>query len=103
MTSRLIWEIHFGPIPDGLEVDHKDRNKLNNFVENYELKTRSGNACNRGVHSNNALGMKGVSRDSYNPTMFRAFIKKNGKTVNLGKFETAQLAQAAYITAGGIV
>lgn len=44
---RVIWELHNGPIPDGLEVDHIDRNKDNNLIGNLRLVTKSQNAFNR--------------------------------------------------------
>ena len=102
VRSRLIWEMHHGEIPESIEVDHVDRNKLNDLISNLELKTRSGNAYNRNVQSNNKLGIKGVSRDTYKPDKFRAYIKLNGKTKNLGMFDTVEAAQEAYKAAGGI-
>lgn len=41
-----MWELHNGPIPAGLIVDHKDRDKLNNRIENLRLATRAQNAAN---------------------------------------------------------
>lgn len=33
----IIWEIHNGPIPDGMEVHHIDEDKANNTIENLQL------------------------------------------------------------------
>ena len=33
---RLIWEKHYGPIPEGYVIHHKDGNKLNNNISNLE-------------------------------------------------------------------
>ncbi len=33
---RDMWEFHVGPIPDGWDVHHKDENKQNNTLENFE-------------------------------------------------------------------
>lgn len=41
MLHRAIWEFHHGPIPDGYDVHHKDNNRDNNDVSNFELLTRS--------------------------------------------------------------
>ena len=41
--SRVIWEYVHGPIPDLLEVNHKDGNKLDNGIANLELLTTQGN------------------------------------------------------------
>jgi hypothetical protein len=41
---RLVW-LHFkGPIPQGLEVNHKDLNKSNPRLSNLDLQTPKGNA-----------------------------------------------------------
>jgi hypothetical protein len=34
---RLIWEKHFGPIPAGFHIHHKDGNKQNNDINNLEM------------------------------------------------------------------
>ena len=103
MRSRLIWEMHNGIIPEGMEVDHEDRNTLNDSIGNLRLLNRSNNAFNRGVQSNNKLGLKGVSKDVYSPNKFRAFIRVDGKTKNLGLFDTAEEAQSAYVESGGLL
>jgi len=42
-VHRLVVESFIGPIPDGLEVNHKDLNKHNNNVSNLEIVTRRQN------------------------------------------------------------
>lgn len=34
---RIIWEMLNGPIPEGLTIDHIDRNKKNNLISNLRL------------------------------------------------------------------
>lgn len=34
---NIVWEQHYGEIPDGMYVHHKDHNKLNNDISNLEL------------------------------------------------------------------
>lgn len=41
MLYRLIWIWHFGEIPKGMTIDHKDHDKTNNRIENLRLATRS--------------------------------------------------------------
>lgn len=36
MMHRAVWEYHNGPIPDGWDVHHKDRDRTNNDVANLE-------------------------------------------------------------------
>lgn len=37
MLHRLVWEDHYGIIPDGCVIHHKDGNKLNNDIHNLEI------------------------------------------------------------------
>lgn len=37
---KLIYEKHYGKVPEGFEVHHKDWNKLNNDIMNLELMTK---------------------------------------------------------------
>jgi hypothetical protein len=39
MAHRLVYELLVGPIPAGLEIDHKDNNKTNNRPENLQTVT----------------------------------------------------------------
>ena len=41
---RLVYEIFNGPIPNKMEINHKDSNKQNNCINNLELVTPSENA-----------------------------------------------------------
>lgn len=40
---RLVWEAFNGPIPQGMEVNHKDLDKTNNRLDNLELLTHQQN------------------------------------------------------------
>ena len=56
----LIWTLLHGEIPEGMEVDHIDRDTRNNHPDNLRLVSRSGNCRNRSMHKNNKSGIKGV-------------------------------------------
>ena len=72
-------------------VDHIDRNKLNNHVNNLRFATDSENGMNRSKPSNNTSGTIGVSfRKDRNK--WRAVIKQNGNKIHLGSFETKEEA-----------
>lgn len=40
LLHREVWEHHFGPIPDGCDIHHRDFDKTNNSIENLECLTR---------------------------------------------------------------
>jgi len=79
---------------DGQEVDHINRDKLDNRKSNLRLCTRAENNQNRGKFSNNKSGLKGAyaKRGKYQST-----IRYNGKTIYLGTFKTAIEAHKAYL------
>lgn len=83
------------PPKEGSEVDHKDRNKLDNRREKLRYVTHSVNALNGSVRSTSKTGVKGVCawwRDGG----WRAYAVVNGKQIHLGyfkKFEDAVKAR----------
>lgn len=42
-VHRLVWSVFRGPIPEGLEVNHKDLDRANAALSNLELLTRKAN------------------------------------------------------------
>lgn len=63
---RLVWMLFNGDIPDAHEVDHIDRNKLNNRIENLRCVPKVINLRNRDMQKNNASGVTGVSLNTHN-------------------------------------
>jgi hypothetical protein len=83
--------------PDGIEVDHINRNTLDNRRVNLRFATRNQQAQNRGIQSNNRSGYLGVHyHKSHQGKKWRARIGVNGKYIYLGHFHTPEEAAKAY-------
>lgn len=46
-VHRIVWVMVNGDIPNGLEIDHINRDKYDNRIENLRLVTRSQNSLNK--------------------------------------------------------
>ena len=80
---------------EGEHVDHRNQDSLDNRRGNLRPATHQQNLANRGPQRNNKSGYKGVSwcnRDS----KWLAQIKVNQRQMNLGRFDLAEDAAAAY-------
>lgn len=84
-ASRLAWLYMTGEWPSH-EIDHKDRDKANDKWENLRDLTRSDNACNRGLQSNNASGARGVHWDNTRSKWF-VQVKSEGGNIFVGRFD----------------
>lgn len=91
-VHRVAWAMHYGEWPT-LEIDHKDREKSNNRIDNLRQATRNQNIAN--VGSFGALASKGVSYDA-KLSKFRALIKSKGVSRHIGHFDTEDEAAHAY-------
>ena len=84
--------------PDGFEVDHIDRNGLNNQRQNLRICTHQQNIWNRQSQKNSKSKYKGVSWHKGNK-MWQATITAGGKQIPLGysrdETEAAQLYDKA--------
>ena len=89
-VHRLVWIDANGPIPKGLMIDHINRDKHDNRLENLRLVTRSQNAQNR----KNVTGYTQISGGRY-----QAQIMLDYKHYFLGHFDTEAEARSAYLKA----
>ena len=89
-THRLIYILHYGNIPNGLQIDHIDRDKNNNKIENLRLATQQENNRNR-----SCLGIIWSERHK----KWRAKIYVDRKYICLKYHLTIIDARAAYLKA----
>lgn len=63
-VHRLVWEAFNGPIPQGLEINHKDEDRTNNNLGNLELLSHRDNLAyghRKEKHANAIRGRKRVT------------------------------------------
>jgi len=93
-ASRIIYFMAHGVDPYPMEVDHEDRNSLNNNVDNLRLGDDVLQKQNRGMQSNNKSGVKGVCWHK-GGSKWAAYIKVEKKEKYLGLFTTLKEAAEA--------
>jgi len=76
---------------EGLEIDHIDRNGLNNQRENLRWVTSSQNKMNQKLRKDNFHGIKGISWCPHR-AKWQAYIQVDKKRLPLGRFKTAKEA-----------
>lgn len=62
LAHRVVWQLHYGEIPNGSEIDHIDGDRYNNKVENLRLVSPKRNKRNSGMYKSNTSGVVGVTR-----------------------------------------
>lgn len=80
------------------EIDHRDRNPLNNLRSNLRAATHKENMKNQSIRSNNSSGIPGVSFHK-RANRWQAHIMISGKEKHLGYFKTFEEAKEARIAA----
>lgn len=98
LEHRVIWVMVHGSIPPGKEIDHIDRDRYNNKLENLRLVTRRENVLNSGVASSTCSKYTGVTK-SVTPGKYTAGFSINSNRVNLGTYTTEESAYDAYCQA----
>lgn len=91
---KLVYRHYHGALALGFEVDHIDRNKLNNLPSNLRALTRSKNNANSKIRRDNSSGFRCVSLDRRRQK-WTATIHANSRRFFLGLFDTPLEAAAA--------
>lgn len=99
-VHRIVWELHFGSIPEGFVIDHIDSNSLNNKISNLRIVSQKENCQNSSLRSDSKTGKCGITISEINNILYyRTYIKRNGKQISkvfsiekYGKEQAFQLA-----------
>lgn len=89
-AHRLIYIYHYGEIRDNYVIDHINREKTDNRIENLRMITEYENRLNSG-----AVGFSMHKETG----KYEARIRINKKNIYLGVFENKESASIAYINA----
>lgn len=87
-AHRLAWLYMYGEFPPK-HLDHINRNREDNSINNLRLATDSVNSKNQTIYKNNSTGFHGVTSHG---DRWRARINVNGKKIHLGVFDTIEEA-----------
>lgn len=61
-VHRMAWVMAGGEIPEGMQIDHKCRNRACVRVSHLQVVTQALNAQNRGAYRNSKTGVRGVAK-----------------------------------------
>ena len=84
-VHRYIWEKANGPIPQGLQIDHRCRNTSCCDLEHLRLVTQKQNRENLGLYANNKSGYRGVCW-AKSMNKWRAMVTHHGEKHIAGYF-----------------
>jgi hypothetical protein len=90
VRSRLVWIYHNGDIPNGLDIDHINRVRNDDRIENLRLVTRRQNAQNMTTQSKCGVGVH------FHRNRYFAYIWFGNDKQHLGCYSSKEEASAAY-------
>jgi hypothetical protein len=97
-AHRIAWAIYYGEEPPKM-LDHRDSDSINNRIKNLRGAESRQNQYNKGLTARNTSGFKGVSFDKERGLWSTRINLPDGKQKFLGRYETPELAHAAYCKA----
>ena len=93
LAHRVLWAMYYGEWPD--KIDHKDRVRSNNTLDNLREATQQENMFNRPPSVSKSSAYKGVAFHKHTKK-WRAYITKDNKATYLGYFHSELDAAKAY-------
>lgn len=101
-AAKLAWLYVFGEYPECV-IDHINRNKSDDRIDNLRLATQSGNVINSGMFANNTSGVRGVyfykERNKRGWPAWWAYITYEGTRKSLGYYRNKEEAAHARMEA----
>ena len=96
LLHRYLHELENIIIPDGMTIDHADRNPANNQLSNLKIASLSENNCNRSVNKDSKTGILGLSiaNRSKIKQILHAQVNVKGKKRETKYFELDQEQEA---------
>ena len=85
LAHRIIWEMHYGAIPDDCQIDHINHIRSDNRIINLRLVNNVLNSRNRRITDKNKSGIVGVNWDTKR-NRWRVTIMVNYKSIHVGYF-----------------
>lgn len=82
-------------VPDDMQIDHINRDPLDNRKSNLRICTGHENRCNIGPRKDNTSGFRGVSSHR-SSGKFQSKITVNGEQIYIGTFDNPEDAARAY-------
>ena len=95
LMHRIVYQWRFGAIPEGMTVDHQDRDGFNNSTSNLRPATVCQQRANSRMKSNNTSGYKGVFLQKKSGRWFTQ-LSSRGVLYYGGCFDTPEEAAVAY-------
>jgi hypothetical protein len=90
-AHRLAWFLYYGSFPED-EIDHINRVRFDNRIENLRVVNRSGNIANTYRKKNRDSGYVGIHVDKKTKGLIAKYcVKHNGKTYRFRKLNDAVL------------
>ena len=93
-AHRLAWYFIYGKFPS--QIDHINRNKLDNRLENLRESSQQENRFNSSLRDDCKSKYKGVRLPVKTSKLYQSSIRKDGKVYYLGSFECKKEAALAY-------
>lgn len=93
--KKYLHQVIVGTIDEGMEIDHKNLNQLDNRKCNLRVAKRAQNVWNTKLRLTNTSGFKGISFHKYSG-LWHSRIMVEGKTISLGYYKNKIEAAKAY-------